>query len=148
MNRFCFSNRSRGNLDTCHEDLITLFNKVIEVTPYDIGISYGYRSVEEQYELYKKGRELNIDSGRWEIYNSADIVTNCDGKNIKSKHNERPSLALDFICYDEEGKLTYNPKYYLVVIGVIITIANQYNICLKSGMNWEDYGHIELIKND
>jgi peptidoglycan L-alanyl-D-glutamate endopeptidase CwlK len=148
VNKFYFSNKSRENLDTCHEDLITLFNKVIEFTPYDIGISYGHRTIEEQFKIFKKGRELNIDSGKWEIYNSDEVVTNCDGHKIKSKHNETPSMAIDFICYDENGSITYNEKYYLIVIGVIFTIANQYNINIKSGMNWEDYGHIELVKND
>lgn len=148
VNRFKFSQKSLNNLNTCHEDLKTLCNKVINVTPYDIGITWGKRTNEEQYELFKKGRELNIDSGKWEIYNSAEVVTYKDGITTFSKHNTQPySLAIDFVVYDENNNVTWEKDYYLLVIGVFYTIANQYNIKIKSGRDFEDYGHIELVEN-
>lgn len=146
--KFKFSQNSIKNLETCHEDLKTLCNKVINITPYDIGISWGRRTNEEQFELFKKGRELNIDSGKWEISNKNEVVTYKDGLTTFSKHNTQPySLAIDFIVYDENNKLTWNKDYYLQVIGVFFAIAKQYNIKIRSGKDWQDYGHIELLNN-
>lgn len=146
--KFKFSKNSIKNLETCHEDLKTLCNKVINITPYDIGITWGQRTNKEQFELFKKGRELNIDSGKWEICNKKEVVTYKDGVKTFSKHNAQPySLAIDFIVYDENNKPTWNKDYYLQVIGVFFAIAKQYNIKIRSGKDWQDYGHIELLNN-
>jgi len=145
--KFKFSENSIKNLETCHEDLKTLCNKVINITPYDIGISWGRRTNEEQFKLFKKGRELNIDSGKWEISNKNEVVTYKDGLTTFSKHNTQPySLAIDFVVYDENNKFTWNKEYYLQVIGIFFAVAKQYNIMIRSGKDWQDYGHIELLE--
>ena len=81
--------KSKRILDTCCAPLIVLFTDVAEARW--IRVHSGFRTAEEQFELYKKGREL-ID-GVWII--TGDVVTKCDGYNILSKHQAHPSNAAD-----------------------------------------------------
>lgn len=81
-----FSLSSARKLLSCHKDLQVLFREVVKVV--DCTVIYGHRSIEEQQALYAQGR---TKPGR--------IVTNCDGINKKSKHNDFPSLAVDVIPY-------------------------------------------------
>ena len=86
-----YSRNSKDKLNTCHPDLITLFNEVIKY--FDNTIIYGYRSPAIQMELFKAGRELKNDE--WTITDKSKIVTYCDGYNKKSNHNHDPSMAVD-----------------------------------------------------
>jgi peptidoglycan L-alanyl-D-glutamate endopeptidase CwlK len=81
-----FSKISQERLATCHEDLQTLFNYVIKLT--DISILCGYRTVDEQKKLFKKGRT-----------EPGEIVTYADGILKLSKHNYYPSMAVDVAPY-------------------------------------------------
>ena len=72
-----FGNTSRGRLDTCHKDLQTIMNAVVE--RYDIAIICGHRGEKEQREAFNNHRsQLN-----WP----------------RSKHNEYPSKAADVAPY-------------------------------------------------
>jgi len=88
-----FGNRSKERLATAHEDLQKVFNEVVK--DFDCSIIFGHRTPEEQFELYKKGREL-ID-GNW--VKTGNVVTYMDGYNKKSKHNYSPSKAVDVMPY-------------------------------------------------
>jgi len=103
-----FGATSAQRLLTCHKDLQSLFNSVIE--DYDCQILYGYRSPAEQLEAYKKGREFV--NGKWVIKNKFEIVTYCDGINKKSNHNESPSLAVDVMPYPVDWKDKYSVAYF------------------------------------
>ena len=81
-----FSKISQERLNSCHPDIIRLFNEVIKIT--DFSVLSGHRTPAEQLELYKKGR---TEPGK--------RVTNIDGYNIKSMHNFSPSLAVDVAPY-------------------------------------------------
>ena len=89
-----FGKRSKDNLSTAHEKLQRVMNRAIK--KYDFTVIYGHRSPSEQFELFKKGRELQSD-GTWKKVGS--VVTNIDGKSKKSKHNYLPSLAVDVAPY-------------------------------------------------
>lgn len=91
-----FSERSNAKLETCHQDLQILFSHVIK--DFDCTVTHGQRTPEYQFSLYKQGRkEIN---GVWEIDNRKEVVTNCDGINIKSRHNITPlSGAVDVVPY-------------------------------------------------
>lgn len=93
-----FSRDSRKRLDTAHKDLRTLFEYVIK--EFDCKILYGFRDLDEQLELYKKGRKLV--NGVWIIEDSRNVVTYKDGIKNKSKHNYLPSQAVDVAPYYAE----------------------------------------------
>jgi len=59
-----------------------------------------YRSPTEQRALYAKGRTA-----------PGQIVTNCDGLQMLSKHNHFLSLALDF-CIVINGKVSWDAAEY------------------------------------
>ena len=72
-----FGRRSREHLETCHPDLQTLFNAVIEVV--DCSVTCGYRNKEDQDKAVASG-------------NSKAIFP-------KGKHNSNPSTAVDVYPY-------------------------------------------------
>lgn len=81
-----FSKQSLDKLHTAHRELQVLFAEVVQ--HFDCTVVYGHRTVEEQQELYAKGRTK-----------PGGIVTYCDGVKNLSKHNYTPSLAVDVVPY-------------------------------------------------
>lgn len=73
-------------------------------------ITCTFRSVEEQQELYKLGREQQAD-GTWVIVDHSIVVTDCDGVHTLSNHNHYPARALDFAIMIY-GKINWNPTEY------------------------------------
>lgn len=74
-----WSYSSQIRLDSCHRQIKLVASRVIQEV--DCKVLYGYRSVEEQYRLYKAHR------------------SKLDGRNNKSYHNYLPSLAIDLVPY-------------------------------------------------
>ncbi len=107
-----FGKTSSHRLSNCHKDIILVLNEAIKLTDIDFGVSCGYRSIDEQQELYKQGRNK-----------AGVIVTYVDGVKIKSKHNNLPSLAVDIYAY-VDGKATWDEKYlYYLVGGLFCTMG-------------------------
>lgn len=63
-----------------------------------------HRPPEEQFDLFKKGRELNEDSNRWEVVDARQVVTNKDGTKLLSRHNDYPARAVDVELYGPNRK--------------------------------------------
>jgi len=103
-----YSNTSKKRLVTAHPDLITVFDEVIRI--FDNTILYGYRPPEHQFILFQKGRKY-ID-GKWAVKDRKKVVTYCDGRDIKSDHNELPSRAVDAVPYPVEWKNTDRMYYF------------------------------------
>ena len=108
-----FSQISKDNLATCHQQLQTLFNEVIK--HYDCTIITGYRSNEEQDALYNDGK------------------SQCKGG--QSKHNHSPSLAVDVTPYPIDWDDT---KRFYHFVGFVKGIASQLGIKLRTGADWDD----------
>ena len=161
---FKLGTASKEVYETLHKDLQSIIDLALEVSPIDFMLPEGYRSPEEQFELYKRGRKL-ID-GVWQIVDRRKVVTHIDGKRTKSKHNHNPSLAFDFAVYVPGKKeLTYDTEHMVALASMFITIGNMlYNDGkishkVRSGMNWDmdgeiiydqsfvDIPHIEIIDN-
>lgn len=100
-----------------------------------------YRSPEEQFELYKKGRN-KTDKGLWVVTDREAIVTNIDGYKIKGAHNYNPARAIDVCAVNNQtGKRSWKEEWYTP----LIEIAERYN--LVSGGKWKslkDFPHIEI----
>lgn len=133
-----FSKLSQEKLNTCHRDLITIFNEVIKY--FDCTIVYGHRSVEKQQELYAQGRTQE-----------GPIVTYCDGVNKKSKHNHNPSKAVDVIPYfgTEENPIQWNnikSMYYFggFVMGIARRLKDEGKITheIRYGGDWDQDGNV------
>jgi len=124
-----FSESSLKRLSTCDIRLIELFTEAIKNSPVEFGISYGHRTPEEQYELYKQGR---TKPGR--------IVTYKDGYRELSKHNYSPSKAIDIVCY-KNMKVTWEPEYYKRVAVHVAKVA------LELGIKYTWGGEFRTLKD-
>ena len=100
-----------------------------------------HRPVEEQWELYKKGRELNPKTKRYRLVDKSKRVTNIDGKTRLSKHNVYPSKAFDIVLVTPQKDHTWDsnlPEYQYM-----IPLSHKFK--LKSGGEWGwDYCHLEV----
>ena len=161
-----FGKGSSNRLTTTHKDLQLIFNEAIKYSPIDFGVSEGHRLPSRQFELYKKGRNLDVDSDEFNIVDPSKVVTYLDGYNKKSKHNESPAMAVDFYAYvSNKPKLMWDKVHLSIVIGLLLSTANRLyeenkiSYLLKSGADWnrngefltdqsfDDMPHVELYKN-
>lgn len=133
-----FSKRSRDNLASADMKLQTLFNEVIK--KIDCTVICGERTIEEQFELYKKGRLFK--DGKWVKVGAT--VTNIDGKLKKSKHNYSPSKAVDVVPYP----LDWNDLNSFKKLGEVVkATAKELDIEISWGGDWisfKDYPHYEI----
>lgn len=133
-----FSKRSLDNLATAEEKLQVLFNAVIKET--DCTVIYGHRTPEEQFELFKQGREKK--DGWW--VKVGKTVTNLDGNIKKSKHNYFPSKAVDVVPFP----LDWNDIESFKKLAVIVKKkAKELNIDVEWGGDWvslKDYPHWQV----
>ena len=72
-----FGTKSIERLNTCHPDLIAVFNEVIKY--YDCTVTCGYRGEEDQNKAFDEGRSK--------------------ARYPKGKHNKNPSIAVDVYPY-------------------------------------------------
>lgn len=145
-----FGNKSSEVLCQLHSDLQMILVWGLKYSPVDFGLNDGYRSPEKQFEYFKVGRKKH-DSERW-IPTHPDkkgVITNCDGYQIKSKHNYNPSLAVDLKIYVlGKPSLTYDVAHLSLVAGVLIASATflyeqgKIQHKLRWGGNWDKDGEI------
>lgn len=120
-----FGERSHARLATCHRNIRIVMDAAIRKGP-DFTILCGHRSRAEQNELYQQGRTT-----------PGDIVTNIDGLNDTSKHNETPSLAIDIAPYPIDWNDTDRFK---ILAGYILGVADTLSVPLRWGGDWDrDY---------
>ena len=104
-------------------------------------ITCSHRSVEEQFELFKKGRTMGID-GVWVVQDKGQVVTNVDGYKVLGAHNYKPSRAIDVAVVDNQtGKITWEEKYYYSLVEIAKGVG------LVSGGSWKsikDWPHLEV----
>lgn len=133
-----FSNNSLKKLDTCHPDLITLFNEVIK--HHDFTIIEGYRGQEAQDKAFEEGKsKLKYPNG---------------------KHNKLPSEAIDAAPYpiDWNDKIRF---YYFagIVLGTaeVLRSTGRISHSIRWGGDWDrdddfkdntfnDLVHFEIVK--
>lgn len=133
-----FGKKSKDKLSTVHPKLQLVMNEAIKV--YDFTVLYGQRTVEEQFELYKQGRQLQ-SNGTWKKVGST--VTELDGKVKKSKHNYSPSLAVDIAPYPIDWN---NIQRFKDVAKIVLQCSKNLNIKIIWGADWDMDGNIEEHK--
>jgi peptidoglycan LD-endopeptidase CwlK len=73
------------------------------------------------------------------------LVATGKSTTLKSKH--LTGNAVDFACFDEAGKITWEAKYYKAVANHIKKIAAKHAVKLVWGGDWKsfvDMPHIQL----
>jgi len=119
---YYFSKNSENNLLECHLDLYHLFHRVIKYQ--DCFVIIGYRGEQEQDRAFHMG--------------SSQL------KYPQSKHNKKPSLAVDVvpwfksfphIRWDDKEKL-----YYFG--GFVLGVAAEMGINIRWGGDWDQDGEL------
>lgn len=126
---FKFSVTSRQRLETCHPDLIKIFETAIKMSDVDFGIAEGFRDVERQMKLFKEGK------------------SKIDGIHRKGKHNYNPSHAVDIYAY-YENKAQWDSEHLCYISGIIKAVSellykeNKISHQIRWGGNWDRDGII------
>lgn len=107
-----FSVRSLKKLNECHPDLQLIFNEVIK--EFDCSVLCGYRTEEEQDELFRKG----MSKVRYP----------------DSNHNYQPSNAIDVAPYPIDWE---DRERFYFFAGHVLGIASQLGIKLRHGGDWD-----------
>ena len=126
-----FGKESSQLLKTCHTDLQDLFKAVVKLV--DCKVISGYRTTEEQQELYAQGRTK-----------PGAIVTKTDGVTRRSKHQgllEEPgvSLAVDIIPYPVDW---LDKERFYFFAGFTYAMAVHMGIKVRWGGDWD--GDLDL----
>ena len=108
-----FGKSSQAKLDTCHPDIIKVFNVVI--THIDCSIIEGHRSIERQTGR----RKLNPNNPN-------------DRK--AAKHTKTPSEAVDALPYPIDWE---DVKRIAFFSGFVVAIGRSAGINLRAGVNWD-----------
>ncbi|WP_394126938.1 M15 family metallopeptidase [Vibrio hepatarius] len=127
-----FGARSKRKLAPVHTDLQKVTHRALELSPFDFGVTHGFRTAEQQNALFKQNTPE-----KW--------VTDKDGYVRKSRHQS--GLAIDIAVYDEDGNLTWGWSYYEQVSWAFKQAANELGVSIVWGGDWpkrKDGVHIEL----
>ena len=128
-----FSNTSVKRMEGLNPELIDVLYEGISTSPMDFGVASGYRTAEEQNELYQQGRTK-----------PGNIVTYMDGYNKKSYHQS--GNAVDIYAY-KNGKASWEVADLTLVARHLQDVAKNNGIDLHWGGDWtsfKDYPHLEI----
>lgn len=138
-------NNSNKQLDTCHPDVQLIIRTAIVISRVDFGVSKGHRPPEEQFDAFKQGRKL--EDGKWIVVDRKKVITNCDGYDVKGRHNKLPSDGIDIYGY-VGGKANYSKAVMCYLGGLIIGVSEmlfrlgKIQSKLVWGGNWDSDGEI------
>ncbi len=104
--------RSRRELRECDPRLQRIMDLALVHAPIDIKILEGHRSITDQLKYF----EMNLTRVR------------------SSKHNKRPSLAVDIAPYPIDWK---DWKRFYLLAGVVFAVAKRLEIPIRWGGNWD-----------
>lgn len=145
LKMFKFGKISKQRLSTCHPDIQLIMDTFISLSLIDFGIAEGYRSIEDQIKYFKQGK------------------SKIDGYKRRSKHNYKPSLAVDIYPFFN-GKAQWDNEHLSYLAGGIHAVSemllkeNKTTHRIRWGGNWDmdgkilidqsfdDRPHFELIK--
>lgn len=121
------NNDSLARLKTCHPDLIKLIKRVDEI--YPIHVICGYRGKEDQDRAFnEKKSKLKFP---------------------ESKHNKKPSLAVDIVPDPDRNSktLSWNDiAAFEIMLLAVESVADEYKIKIRLGRDFKfkDFPHVEL----
>lgn len=129
QNSFKLSTDSLRRMNKIDSLLRYLVTEAIKISDVEFGVGHngGFRTAEEQYQMYKAG------------------VSKCDGTRDISKH--QLGLAVDLYPVELTGNRDNDKLLYLQVVEAMMTTANHLNISIKAGAfckSSKDYRYFEL----
>lgn len=120
MSRYSLSPRSKSELETCDDRIQRVIFKALELI--DVSVLDGFRDADEQNKAFETGKSKV--------------------KFPDSKHNKKPSLAVD-VAKSPIDWNDVNSFYFLA--GTILTIAHYEGVKLRWGGDFNRDGN---MKND
>ena len=114
-----YSKSSQRKLDTCHQELQTIFHYVIK--HFDNTIVCGERTREKQEEAF--------DNGFSKVHYP------------NSKHNSHPSMAVDSVPYPIDWDDLNRMKYFAGYVMGVAKMLKEYGAIshdLVSGLDWDN----------
>lgn len=141
-----FSKKSIERLNTCHPDLIVIFNEVIKV--FDCTVSEGYRGEKAQNEAYANGfSKVKYPYGNHNTYPSNAVDVYPYPVNLHPESQKEKELYIQRMCY-----------FAGWVMGIADNLFKSGKVShrLKWGSDWDgdtdlsnhdfrDYPHYEII---
>ena len=114
------SKRSESNLIGVHPSLAHVMRVAIKASPHDYMITEGLRTQERQAKLVAEGKS----------------------KTLKSKHLKQDDgygHAVDIMALDEQGKGTWDMRYYRDIAQHILLVADTLGIPITWGGSWSNF---------
>ena len=124
--KYSWGKKSKDLLSTCDKRLQALANQMLENSEFDLTITCGYRTEEEQQKAFDDGKSK--------------------AKFGQSKHNVFPSKAIDICPYPISWDK--NDIRWWKMIASAYEVARKNGITIRSGAFFTglaDYPHIELM---
>lgn len=143
---FEFSQTSLDRLRGVDDRLQRIMLLAIRHSPIDFGIASGLRTADEQFELFRKGREYR--DGEYRVVNKSEVVTQRDGYMIPSMHQH--GAAVDVYAW-VNGAASWDHRHLAIIAGVVLACASMEDIKIKWGgtfgskefKGW-DYPHFQV----
>jgi peptidoglycan L-alanyl-D-glutamate endopeptidase CwlK len=133
MDLISLLNKAESRLSQLHPEVALRARQLIEVAygkGYEIIITQGYRSIEEQNALYNQGRTTKCDSCKQSGAVCKHIVTNAKGG--QSNHNYR--VAFDIAILSPNGDIDWDSHDKYTSVGHI-----GQSISLDWGGSWNSF---------
>ena len=138
---FNWSHRSLEKIDTCQEELGTVLQTALSLSPFDITVICGARGIQEQQEAFESGASKK----HW-----PDSMHNCPDPAQLSRAADIAPWINGTINWKDEGS-------FYVLAGVMLASANLVGVRLAYGGDWNhngltedqgfnDLGHFYLLK--
>jgi peptidoglycan L-alanyl-D-glutamate endopeptidase CwlK len=121
--KYTLSQRSLDRAKDVNIKLINLIMLAIRRTPIDFGVAYmgGKRTAEEQNQLFKEG------------------FSQRDGYELISKHQSGDAIDLNVFV---GAKIIDNKEMLCVIAGVMFSCAEELNMEIRWGLDWNSNGDI------
>ena len=109
------SEKSLDRLKGLHPDLVKVVKRAIEITDIDFSVGEGLRSITRQKELYQQGATMTMNS------------------------RHLTGHAVDLIALDEDGKVTWDWKYYQPLAAAMKQAAKDVCVSIEWGGDWKTF---------
>ena len=121
--KYKLSEKSLDRLKGLHPDIVKVVKRAIEITGSDFSVGEGLRTITRQKELFKQGAT----------------------KTMNSRH--LTGHAVDLFALDEDGKVTWDWKYYHPLAAAVKQAAEDVGVSIEWGGDWpkfKDGPHYQL----
>lgn len=113
--KYSLSAKSLDRLKGLHPDLVKIVERAIEITDIDFSVGEGLRSITRQKELYQQGATTTMNS------------------------RHLTGHAVDLIALDEDGKVSWDWKYYHPLATAMKQAAKEVGVSIEWGGDWNTF---------